>query len=142
MHTVRWLFVAPLTALGWLITVFAGVAMGELLNRLCPPDVFISGMCMAPWYRTAEVATHAVAAAVGAGLSVALPALVAPAYRRRVAMLAFAAGSLCATSLLVVVGSHIAIPFSSAVAAGLLVALGIKAARNDPGGGATDSNPG
>jgi hypothetical protein len=142
MHIVRWLFVAPLTAFGWLIAALAGVAMGALLNRFCPPDVFISGMCVAPWYRTAEVATQAVAAAVGAVLSIALPALVAPAHRGRVAMLAFAAGSLCATSLLVAVGSHIAIPFCSAVAAGLLVAWGLKAARNDRADGAADFNRG
>ena len=115
-------------ASGWFITIVTVVGMRAVLNRFCPPEAFVSGMCMAPWYPSAEVVMHAVGAAIGAGLSVALPALVAPAHRHRVAVLAWVVGSLCAASLLVAVGSSLAIPFSSAVAAGLLVAWGLKVA--------------
>ena len=121
MKTVRWLLVVPSAALGWVGTAVTAVGMDGLLNRLCPPELFISGMCMARWYPAAETVAHATAAAVGAGLFVALPTLLAPAHRRRVAVWAFAVGSLSATGLVAWLGSAIAVPFVAALVAGLLM---------------------
>lgn len=130
---IRWLLTIPSAALGWMAMFAAGFSMLALLQRLCPPELVVSGMCTAAWYRSAETAAFALSAALGAALFVALPSLVAPAHRARVAGVAWLLGCVYTTWLAVAVGASVALPAAAAVGSGLLVALRFARASRRPG---------
>lgn len=133
MTVIRWLLTLPSAALGWVAMLASGFSMLALLQRLCPPEFVVSGMCTASWYRPAETVVFALSAALGAALFVALPSLVAPAHRPRVAVVAWLAGCAWTAWLAVAVGGGIALPAAAAVASGLLVALRFARASRRPG---------
>lgn len=133
MTVIRWLLTLPSAALGWMAMFAAGFSMLALLQRLCPPELVVSGMCTASWYRSAETGAFALSAALGAALFIALPSLVAPAHRPRVAIAAWLLGCAWTTWLAVAVGGSIALPAAAAVASGLLVALRFARAARRPG---------
>lgn len=95
-NLVRWALV-PLSAIAvWFAMVWVGIAGYDMLDRFCPPDLVVSGMCTATWHGPAvEVLILLCTAAVSAGI-VIVPALVAPAARSRVAFFAFACGAVYA----------------------------------------------
>jgi hypothetical protein len=122
VNLVRWLATAPLAFLGYVVALLAVVLLTSLLSRLCPPDLLVSGLCTASWYSSVEVGAFALSTALGAALFVALPVLVAPSHRSRVAAVAFIAGAAYALWFLTQVGLGFLVPFCSAVASGALVA--------------------
>jgi hypothetical protein len=92
MRTIRWLLFVPSAALGYLWTFLCAMVLVGLLQGLCPPDLMISAMCTASWFRTAERVAIMFSLATGAALFVALPAAIAPAQRTAIAVGAFAIG--------------------------------------------------
>ncbi|WP_088280334.1 hypothetical protein [Ideonella sp. A 288] len=119
MTALRWVLTAPVAGIGYLAAVLFVVLLLSLLDRLCPPELMVSGQCGAAWYRPAEQAAFAVAGALGAALFVALPWWTAPAHQRRVAAAACALGAAWVTWVLVAVGSSFLLTFLSSVAAGV-----------------------
>ena len=92
LRELRWLAAGLSPLVGLLFTPVCVIAGSALLNRLCPAEQFISGQCYAPWYRTADTIALSLSFGFGAALFVALPALLAPAFKRQVAALAFVSG--------------------------------------------------
>ena len=94
MNLIRWALV-PLSAIAvWLAGVLVGISGLTLLDRLCPPELMVSGSCTAAWHAPAEeVLLLLCTALVSAGIVVIL-AYVAPARRFLVAALAFGCGAL------------------------------------------------
>jgi hypothetical protein len=122
MPITRWLLVLPLGVAG----VFAGfavaIALVSLAERVCPAEMLVSGMCIAPWYRFAETGAYCVGAVVGAACAVALPFLAAPSHKQGVALVALALGTAFAAWFLFGAGTSVALPFACAVGSGLLTA--------------------
>jgi len=123
LRTIRWALVLLLAPLGYVAAVLLAILLTQLLVRLCPQHLLVSGMCTASWYTTAEVAAFAFATAVGAALWVVLPSLVAPAHRSRVAWVAFVLGAAYATWFMSQVGMGFAVPFACAVVSGAVAAV-------------------
>ena len=123
MRALRWILVPALAPIGYLVTFLSSLLLDQLLLRLCPAELVVSGTCTASWYPIAEMSIFAIGAAIGAAVWVVLPTLVAPAHRTTVAWIAFASGAGLALWFIAHVGSEFAVPFASALIAGTIVAL-------------------
>lgn len=119
MTALRWALAVPVAGIAYLSAVLFAMLLLSLLDRLCPPELMVSGQCGAAWYRPAEQAAFAVSGALGATLFVVLPWWAAPAHQRRVAAVACALGTAWVTWALVAVGSSFLLTFLSSVAAGV-----------------------
>lgn len=128
MPVLRWLLLVPSGIAGVCLGFAAALALLGIADRFCPPDLLISGMCTASWYRTAERAALCSGAAVGAIAAVALPTFVAPAHKARVAAMAFCLGAVYALWGLAAAGAYAWPALASALAAGM-AALGWVLAR-------------
>ena len=93
INLARWILV-PLSGVAvWYAVLLLGIAGYELLDRLCPPELVVSGACTASWHAPAvEVLMLVCTALVSAGI-VVIPALIAPARRFQVAAVAFGCGA-------------------------------------------------
>ena len=99
MTAVRWILV-PITAFAvWAGTLLIGISGVTLLDSLCPPDLMVSGACMAPWHRPAMAGLEMLCAGIAAVGFVILPAWVAPVYRVHVAVVCFVVGGLLTLAL-------------------------------------------
>jgi hypothetical protein len=90
---LRWSGV-PLAGLAvWYGTLLLGIASVDLLDALCPPELVVSGACTASWYDPAFYSlTSFFSGLVAIGI-VLVPALIAPAFRFHIAVLAFSTGA-------------------------------------------------
>jgi len=95
MHTVRWLLTVPIAVLGWYLGLIAALLIHWVSERLCPAEYVVSGLCYAPWSSFVSNFSLALGASICGSLTVLLPTLIAPSYRGRVALLAFASGLAC-----------------------------------------------
>jgi hypothetical protein len=120
MTTLRWLLVLPSWLAGVVLSLVLAMALRALCIQLCPPELLVSGMCMATWYRAAESLSICAGAAVGAATAVLLPSLAAPQHRGRVALAALGLGTACATWWLAAGGSSLLAPFACALASGVI----------------------
>ncbi len=90
---LRWIGV-PLSGLAvWYGTLVLGVAAMLVLDALCPPELMVSGACTASWYFPALYGLIMFFSGVVALGIVVVPALIAPAFRFGVAVVAFATGA-------------------------------------------------
>jgi hypothetical protein len=122
MPIARWLLVLPLGVAGVVAGFAVAIALVSLATRVCPAEMLVSGMCVAPWYRFAEAAAYCVGAAVGAACAIGLPYLAAPSHKQHVALVALALGTVCAAWFMFGAGTSVALPFACAVGSGLLTA--------------------
>ncbi|MCB1906100.1 MAG: DUF2784 domain-containing protein [Rhodocyclaceae bacterium] len=120
---LRWLLTVPAAFAGWYAGIVAGMSMLSLAERLCPPEVMVSGLCTAPWFGPVQRGIFCAAAALAATLVVLLPTLVAPGWRMRVAWIAFALGLLAASAFAAATGAYAEL--ASAALAGALSAHAI-----------------
>ncbi len=90
---LRWTFVPIAGALVWFGTLFLGLAGLDLLDRLCPPEHVVSGMCTASWHRPAVDGLTIVCALLAAVGIVLVPARIAPSNRFTVAFVAYLCGA-------------------------------------------------
>ncbi|MBK6616654.1 hypothetical protein [Ottowia sp.] len=118
MTALRWMLAVPAAGLGYLAAALVAALLLSVLDGLCPPELMVSGHCMAPWHRHAEQAAFGLASALGAALFVALPWWMAPAHKGRVGAAACAVGTAWVTWGLAEVGSSFLVIFLSSVAAG------------------------
>src|SRR5215470_2026939 len=99
MNLLRWVMVPVAGITIWYAVLLLGLAGVTALDWLCPPELVDSGMCMAPWHAPAVEALILICtAAVSVGI-VMLPALVAPARRFGVAMVAYGCGAAFAVHI-------------------------------------------
>jgi hypothetical protein len=121
---LRWVAVIPSAIGGWLIAFVVSLMLYRVANHLCPSEYFISGYCMAPWFRYVERAILFIGAALSAVLVVALPAFVAPSRRRTVAWSALCIGTVAAASI----GWPMPAELFAAVIAGIVTAFVVQLA--------------
>lgn len=95
LHMVRWFLTVPAAVIGWYIGIVVALGIRQLSERLCPVEYIVSGMCHAPWSSFATDFALAAGSSICGSLVVLLPALIAPSYRGRVALLAYLAGLAC-----------------------------------------------
>ncbi len=115
---VRWLAVVPAAVAGWYTAFILGLLAMEALAAFCPEEEMISGLCVAPWYQTAERIVIPVAVALAGLLVVLAPALAAPRWKRWVAWIAYVAGAIAATIFAVALGAWVEL--GAALAGGAL----------------------
>jgi hypothetical protein len=88
------------TAFGvWVGTLLIGIGGSSLLDSWCPPDLMISGVCTAPWYRPAMAVIEMMCAGIAAAGFIALPVKVAPAFHVYVGVACFIVGGLLTVEL-------------------------------------------
>jgi hypothetical protein len=121
MNLLRWLLVVPAACIGYLVCFGCMAALLPLAREFCPPELLVSGQCMASWYPFAIDLATCVSTALGAATTVAVPFFIAPSHRPAVAIAAFAGGSVFVLWLLSFLGSAVALPVVSALGGGGLV---------------------
>lgn len=99
---LRWVAVPLAGVVGWLATLFVGMASIGLLDSLCPPELVVSGACTAPWYDPAFTTLAVAFSFVVAFPIVLAPAATAPTHRFAVAIVAFLCGAAFATYVVAV----------------------------------------
>jgi hypothetical protein len=120
-RVLRWLLVVPAALAGWWIALLIGMLMLAIGDSQCAAEDRLSNACIAAWYPPFERAVYVSCAALAAALVVLLPALAAPAHRRRVAWCAFAWGGGTAAWLGISAGAHLEL--LAALASGLATAV-------------------
>ncbi len=96
LSLIRWILVFPAAVGAWYVALFLAMALLTGLDHLCPREQIVSGMCMAPWYPGAFEVLFCFGAGIAAALVVVTCTLIAPSYKRRIAVATFLAGSVVA----------------------------------------------
>ena len=94
---LRWLLVAPMAALGWIITFTAALVTHSLIDTYCPEQFKVSNICNWEWAILAQDILIVLGATISAVLFVSFATVTAPAYKARVATTAFLVGLSAAT---------------------------------------------
>src|SRR5262249_23392653 len=121
MTWVRWIAVIPAAVAAWYAALFLGLLLLPPIGSFCPKDDIVSGMCVAWWYPYAERTVIVSCVGLSALFVVLVAAAVAPAYRTRVAWVAYCAGFLVAVNFAWQTGA--VAEFVAAVLPGPLAAL-------------------
>ena len=96
VQLLRWMMILPGALVAWWTAIAVGLLYVALLERLCPPEFMLSGMCTAPWYSTAFEAGVIAGASLAAVLVMLTVILLAPMHKRVMAISAFSLGSTVA----------------------------------------------
>lgn len=96
MNLMRWALVPLSGIVVWHAVLLAGIAGISLLDRFCPPELMVSGVCTATWHAPAVEGLILLCTAIVSAGIVVIPAYVAPAKRPLVAALAFGCGAVFA----------------------------------------------
>jgi hypothetical protein len=96
-RALRWLLVAPMAALGWIVAFAAALAMNSIIDTYCPEQYKVSNTCNWEWAILAQDILIIVGATISAVLFVSFATVTAPAYKARVATAAFLLGLSAAT---------------------------------------------
>ncbi len=94
---LRWLLVAPMAALGWIITFAAALATHSLIDTFCPEQYKVSNSCNWEWAILVQEALIVVGATLSAVLFIGFAVITAPVHKARVATAAFLVGLSAAT---------------------------------------------
>jgi hypothetical protein len=123
LRLLRWI----LTALALGGAYFATFAIAALLFTLvrfaCPPELLISGACVAPWANQAEFVALIAATGAGAALFVGLPAAIAPSHKRVVAVSAYLLGLVIVGYVLWQLGASFIAPAVASASTGAMAAV-------------------
>lgn len=92
IRTLRWLLVAPMATLGWMIAFSGALALHPLIYKFCPETSKVSGMCTHKWAFVAEDLLVVAGAFVAAVFVVSFATLTAPRYKPQVAAAIFVSG--------------------------------------------------
>jgi hypothetical protein len=121
---LRWVLVPLAAAIAWALSIAVGVALHNGIERLCPADQFISGLCVAPWFPFVERLVFCASAALAAGLILISCTFTAPKSRRVVAAAVFAIGSVIALGMAVAAGAYL--EGATAIGTGFLVCAWLR----------------
>jgi len=91
--------VIPAAVAGWWLVVVVAIALHGFVFSFCAPADVVSGACVAPWFLRFETALLYSSVALSAILVVLVPTVLAPAYRRLVAWVAYASGAIVALAI-------------------------------------------
>ena len=116
MRVLQWFLVLPAAAAGWILGILVGSTIQSISDRLCPIEYVVSQSCFAPWSESVFRLAMAVGAGVAGATIVVFPALMAPNWRHKVAMVCFVSGALTAIYFLTATGEWLA--FVTALLAG------------------------
>ena len=97
IRALRWLLVAPMAALGWVIAFVAALATHSLIDTYCPEQYKVSNTCNWEWANLAQDVLIVIGATISAVLFVSFATATAPAFKTRVATAAFLVGLSAAT---------------------------------------------
>jgi hypothetical protein len=97
IRALRWLLVAPMAALGWIIAFTTALATHSFIDTYCPEQYKVSNSCNWEWAILAQDILIVVGATISAVLFVSFATVTAPAYKARVATAAFLVGLSAAT---------------------------------------------
>lgn len=93
MQLVRWALV-PLSGIAvWYAVLVLGIVGSVVIDSFCPPELVVSGACTATWHSPAVETLMLLCTAIVSAAVVVIPALVAPARRFEVAVLAYGCGA-------------------------------------------------
>jgi hypothetical protein len=97
IRALRWLLVAPMAALGWIIAFTAALATHSLIDTYCPEQYKVSNTCNWEWAILAQDMLIIIGATISAVLFISFATFTAPQYKARVATAAFLVGLSAAT---------------------------------------------
>lgn len=127
---LRWIAVPLAVVVAWYAALFAGLLATSLLDYFCPPDLMVSGFCIAWWHSYAMDALMALFAAIAAFLIVLSAALVAPSHKLPVARVTYILG--CVFAVYAVSQTSEFVAFFAAVLAGLVAVLYVATFGRSP----------
>ena len=139
MRLARWLLIVPTAVIAWYAAILLGISLDLGLEALCPADQTISGLCVAPWYKTAFAAVTCVGAGFAAVLVLLACTWLAPSHRRLVATATFSVGAVVA--IFMGVSANAMGPLITALLAGAVV-LWILVRRLAPASGPSATSSG
>jgi hypothetical protein len=128
---LRWVLVPLAAGIAWALSIAVGVALHDGIERLCPADQFISGLCVAPWFPFLERVVFCASAALAAGLILVACTFVAPHHRAVVAVGVFAMGSVIALAMAVAGDAYL--EGTVAIGTGLLVCAWLRRRERQSG---------
>jgi hypothetical protein len=97
IRALRWLLVAPMAVLGWIIAFAAALATHSLIDTYCPEQYKVSNTCTWEWAILAQDLLIVVGATISAVLYMSFATVTAPEYKARAATAAFVVGLSAAT---------------------------------------------
>jgi lysylphosphatidylglycerol synthetase-like protein (DUF2156 family) len=116
----------PAAAAGaWAVAIAVGVVLHDLIERMCPPEDFVSGLCTAPWFPFAERVVFCVSAALAAGLIVVACTFAAPRRRTVVAVVVLIIGTVAALAMAIAADAYLEL--LAAVGTGALAVWWLRA---------------
>ena len=110
----------PVAWAAWTAAIWIGLLVHGLVDRWCPPELVVSGMCTASWYPMASKAVVGLGAAIAAALIVTLGTFVAPPPRDQASRRIFIAGTVVALAMGTFLGTWVEVV--CAIVAGAIVA--------------------
>jgi len=126
INAVRWILVIPAAIAGWYLAFILGMLSVVALDALCPPEMMISGACMASWYPPAVDLLIIISTGLSAVLAIVGAYMVTPEAQRKMAIAytTYSVGALTAGLWAFELNSWA--EFSCAVALGLMAILFLK----------------
>jgi hypothetical protein len=96
MSVLRWILLPVACAASWAAALLLGALAHSFATSLCPPDQMVSGMCVAPWFRSVETGLTCFFSAFAAALIVASAFFIAPAVQQLAGWTVFIVGAVYA----------------------------------------------
>ncbi len=120
MKVLQWIHIIPTAIAAWVIVIILGMLTFLFLESLCPPEMMVSGCCMAEWFDPARSILEHFFAGLSALAVVLASTMVAPEKNKLVARIAFIAGTVVVSYMLLVDKSIELSLYSAAIAGGVL----------------------
>ena len=96
IEIIRWLLVIPSAFAGWYAALFIGLILYNVADSFCPPELMISGSCIASWHEPLIECLFVFGASLAAVLTILFSILVAPKKRKLVAKVIYIGGVMFA----------------------------------------------
>jgi hypothetical protein len=122
LRILRWALTPVAAWAGWTAALVVGWNLYSTAERMCPAQMMVSGICVAPWFSFASATIICLGAALAAVLVVVGVTWVAPADRRVVSRVIYLIGAITAIALGVASAAWLELA-SALVAGAIAVAL-------------------
>lgn len=85
IDVIRWVLVIPAAFAGWYVALFMGIFLYPVADLFCPPELLISGVCTATWYKPVIDGLVVFGASLSAVLAIFFSFMIAPSKKVLVA---------------------------------------------------------
>ncbi len=114
----------PAAIAGWYISLFFGMILYFVADYICPPDLMVSGMCLATWHSPVTDGLVIFGASLAAVLAILFSVLIAPGRKALVAKVIFLGGAGMAIYFVIATSEWLA--FLGAIVFGFITVILIQ----------------